>query len=138
MKALALRVGLVVLFVWLGSCAAGIAVSRVAGPDGAAAVTIVRDIGIIILALLYLVTTLIAAAVCFAGAWVIGRFGGRLTAAVRWVNGKVYRVGTLAEGSVERVVVRPLAAAGRAATAAGTFVKRAAGAGVAGEETALR
>jgi hypothetical protein len=122
MKALAIRVGLVVALTGLASCAAGFGIAQI-GAAGAAALA--RDVGVIILALFYLVSVVIWAAVYFGLAWAIGQFGGKVPLGLRWVNRWVYRAETLAEAGVERGAVRPLARASGGAAAARAFLSRA-------------
>jgi hypothetical protein len=124
MKALALRVGVVLLVAAVGSCAAGIGIAQVGGNATAGSV---RDVATIILALLYLVPALIWAAIYFGLAWAIGRYGGKLPAGVHWMAGKVYRTQTIVEGGIDRGVVRPLARGARGVAAAGALLRGVAG-----------
>lgn len=120
MKALAIRLGLILLVAALGSCAAGIGIAQIGGTAAAGSV---RDVATIILALLYLVSALIWAAVFFGLAWVVGRYGAKAPAGVHWLNGKVYRAQTIVEGGVDRAVVRPLARGARGLAAAGALLR---------------
>lgn len=118
MKALLVTVGVSALAALLGSCAAGYAVVTADATSAAAAA---RDVGIIILAVLSLVGSVIAAAIYSGAAWVVGRFGGKGVAGLSWVAVRTRRLEGGAETIVERGAVRPLARTARTLTAARTF-----------------
>jgi hypothetical protein len=94
----------------------------VAGVGGAGVVRALRDLGIIILALLSLVTALIMAAVFGGLAFAVARWGPKAPAGIRWVGAKVLRVDAAVERGSEDYVVRPLAKTASAASAAAAFV----------------
>ena len=121
MKSLAIRVGLIILLVGLGSCAAGFGVSR---SGGSGAVATLRDVGIIILACISLVIAAAWGSIYFGAAWTIGRFGGKALAAPRWVQPMAFKFERAMTDSTERMVIRPLAATSRAVTAGATLVDR--------------
>jgi hypothetical protein len=114
-KRLALMVGLGVLVTFLGSCAAGYAIVQT-GSGGVLAS--VRDVGLLILAPVYLLQAIFWAGVYFGLAWVVGAFGPRIPSALRWTAEKVARVEALTRQGSDRFVVRPLAATVRRATEA--------------------
>jgi hypothetical protein len=121
MKRLAIQVLVVVGFVWLASCAAGFGIARAGGLGG---VTALRDLGIIVLALLSLVTTLIVCVIFFGGAWAVGEFGPKGVGGLRWVGAKVARVEGATVNATERFVVRPLARTSRRAVSSTTLVRQ--------------
>ncbi|MDQ3701502.1 MAG: hypothetical protein M3442_11360 [Chloroflexota bacterium] len=121
MKRLAVLVGVAVLVALLGSCAAGFGVSQA---GGIGLVTVLRDLGIMILALVSLAIALIWGGIYFGLAWVVGHFGGRIPAGLRWVNGKVAVVEGATDRGAERFVVRPLAATAGRLTEGRTFLSR--------------
>jgi hypothetical protein len=111
-KRLALWVGVGVLGVFLGSCAVGYAVVNFGG-EGALAGA--RNVGLMVLALFYLVQALIWSVAYFALAWVIGFYGPKLPQALRWAGGKLATVEQATVSGSERFIVRPLAATVRLA-----------------------
>ena len=124
MKALGIQVGLAVLLAALGSCAAGYVV---AGSAPANALGPLRDLGIIVLALLSLVMAAAWAGIYLGAAWAVGRFGGKGVSALSWVHGRVATLeGAIGRGA-ERMVVRPVAGASGRIAAGSTFVRRLAG-----------
>jgi hypothetical protein len=84
-----------------------------------------RDVAVILMAIFSLVGSLIAAAIYFAGAWAIGRFGQKAVTAVNWVRRKVVLVETKAQSITERAAVRPVARTARLLTAGRTFAEAA-------------
>jgi NhaP-type Na+/H+ and K+/H+ antiporter len=84
-----------------------------------------RDAAVIVLAVFSLVGSLIAAAIFFAGAWAIGRFGQKGVTAVNWVGRKVLMVETKAQSITERAAVRPVARAARLLTTGKSFARAA-------------
>ncbi len=120
-KRLAIVVGVAVLVALLASCAAGFGVSRV---GGVGLVTILRDVGIMILALVSLVIALAWGGIYFGLAWAVGRFGGKLPTGLHWAGGKVTVVEGAAERGTERFVIRPLATTVRRLAEGRTFVRR--------------
>jgi len=118
MKRVLLIAGVTFLAGWIGSCGLGLAVVSTGGPDGVAGL---RDVGIIVLALLGLVPTLIALAAYGGLAWVVERFGGKAVAGLGWVVRKVLWAEGLTEKVVERATVRPVARMARVLTAARAF-----------------
>ncbi|MGH2350992.1 MAG: hypothetical protein ACRDJN_05195 [Chloroflexota bacterium] len=135
MKALGILVGVIVLLALLGSCAAGYGVSRA---GGVGTVTILRDLGIIILAFLSFVMAAIWGAIYFGAAWAVDRFGPKAPAGVRWVGVKVAKAEALAERGTEEGVVRPLAGATRRLTTTATFVKAVGAEGAPASQAAQR
>jgi hypothetical protein len=121
MRPLLVRVGLIVLVVWLGSCAAGAGAAR-AGATGALGA--LRDVGIILLAIVSLVMAALWAGLYLATAWAVGRFGDRAIGLLRRAGTNVQRVERRIDAGTERVVVRPLGRVARLATAATTFLRR--------------
>jgi hypothetical protein len=119
-RQLLVRVGLIVLIVWLGSCAAGAGAARV-GATGALGA--LRDVGIILLAIVSLVMAAIWAAVYLASAWAVGRFGDRAIGLVRRTATGVQRVERGIDAGMERVVVRPLGRMARLGTSATTYLR---------------
>lgn len=120
MKQLGIQVGAIVLAALVLAIVLGYVVSHV---GGAGAVRILRDLSIIILALFYLIPTLIFAGIYFAGAWAIGRFGGKAVGGVHWVRVKTLWVEGHVERGTERFVIRPFARAVRGVTAAVVLVR---------------
>jgi hypothetical protein len=121
-KALGLRVGVIVLVALIGSFAAGYAITAY-GAGGT--VSGLKDVALLILALIYAVYTLVLAVVLFALAFAIGHYGAYLPQGVRWVSAKTSQGETVVDGGLERVVVRPLARTQRLLTTSKTFVARA-------------
>lgn len=113
MKRLLGQAGLALLVAAAGSCGAGFLVSRA---GGSGEVTAMRDVGIIILALFSLVGSMILAAIGFAGAWAIDRFGAKVIGAVQWVGRKELAIERGVEGGLDRFAVRPTARVARALT----------------------
>ena len=101
-----------VLGVFLGSCAVGYAVVNFGGGGALAGA---RNVGLMVLALFYLVQALIWSVVYFALAWVIGFYGPKLPQALRWAGGKLATVEQATRSGSERFIVRPLAATVRLA-----------------------
>jgi hypothetical protein len=106
-KRLGMWVGVGVLGVFLGSCAVGYAVVNYGG-EGALAGA--RNVGLMVLALFYLIQAVIWSVVYFALAWVIGFYGPKLPQALRWTGGKLATVEQATRSGSERYLVRPLAA----------------------------
>lgn len=123
-KRLAIVAGVAVLVALLGSCAAGFGVSQA---GGVGLVTALRDLGMIILALVSLAIALIWGGIYFGLAWLIGHFGGRVPMGLRWVNGKVAVVEGAIDRGAERFVVRPVAATAGRLTAGRTFLSHLGG-----------
>jgi hypothetical protein len=145
-KRLLVIAGVVVLVTLLGSCGAGYAI-HAAGPGNGASVVVagIRDVSVMFLSLFWVITTVLVAGIGFGGAWAIGRFGGKAVTGVSWVRAKVRRVEGLVESGLERVLIRPLAKTARALASGKAFVsasmegtERAAAAGRAGSDAALR
>lgn len=123
MKRILSQVGIALLVAFLASCGAGFALSR----DGdSTALLVLRDLSVIVLALLSLVGTVTAAAVYFGSTWAVDRFGAKAIAGVHWVGRKTYRAETVVEKVMDRFAVRPLAKATRAITSAGSFASASA------------
>ena len=118
-KRLALMVGLGVLVIFLGSCAAGYAIVQT-GSGGVLAG--VRNLGLLVLAPVYLLQALFWAGVYFGLAWVVGAFGPKIPSALRWTAEKVSRVEALTGQGTDRFVVRPLAAVVRRGTEARSLI----------------
>jgi hypothetical protein len=114
-KRLALIVGAAVLIALVFSLIAGYAISAA---GGVAAVTVLRDLGLIILSLFTLVFTFIWLAIYFVAAWGVGHFGRRLPAGIRWAAEKVATASQVTERGAERFAVRPLAGVARRLTTA--------------------
>jgi hypothetical protein len=106
MKALGIQVGVTVLILVLLAIGLGVAVSLF---GGAGAVRVLRDLGIIILAIFSLVMAIVPAAIYFVAAWAVGRYGGKAIGGVRWVGGKTLWVEERAGAGVERFAIRPFA-----------------------------
>lgn len=126
MKSLAIQVLVIVLAVLLGSCGAGFAVSRV---GGAGVVGALRDVAVIILALLYLVMVAVWAGIYFGAAWAVERFGGKGVVGLRWVRNKVMQIDAKIEQTTENTIIRPAARVDRWLAATGTFVESLTGHG---------
>jgi len=109
-KQLLLQAGLAVLAAGVVSCGLGVVTANTGGPG---AMTWLRDIGIIILALFSLVGSLIAFVAYFAGAWAISRFGAKAVFGANWGARKVSWVEDKVEGAVDRAAVRPVAKSAR-------------------------
>jgi hypothetical protein len=120
-KRLALMVGLCVLVIFLGSCAAGYAIVQ-SGSGGV--VASLRNLGLLVLAPIYLLQALFWAGVYFGLAWVVGAYGPKLPIALRWTAEKVALVDTHTGRITDRFIVRPMAATVRRATEARTLVSR--------------
>ena len=118
MKRLALQTIAAMLVALVASIGMGIAISSAGGSAAG-----FRDVAIIILALFSLVGSVVAAAVYFAGAWAVGRYGSKGVAAVAWVGRKVLTVESTANAAVERAAVRPVARTARAFTTGKTFMR---------------
>jgi hypothetical protein len=121
-KSLAIGVGLILLLALIGSCGAGYAISRVQDTP-ATVLGALRDVGVIILALFYLIMVVILAAIYFGLAWVVGEFGHKAVDGVRWIGAKVASASALANRGTEEGVVRPLAGIARYLTTGATFVR---------------
>jgi hypothetical protein len=119
MKRLGLQVGVAVLAAFAVSCGAGFAVSYGGGSD---AVIVLRDIGIILLAIFSLVGTIIFGAVNFGGAWAIGRFGGKATGGLAFVKGWTLKIESKVDSSLDSYIVRPMAKTSRAAAEGTRFI----------------
>ena len=125
-RQLGLIAGGAVLFALLASCGAGYAVSQA---GGSGAVNALRDLGIILLAIFSLIPTLIALAVYFALAFVVGRWGGKAIAGVTWVARKVAMAEGMVNNGLDRAVVRPVAKTARMLTTGKEFVVASMGTG---------
>ncbi|HVG98635.1 MAG TPA: hypothetical protein VNK05_17140 [Chloroflexota bacterium] len=120
-KRLALSVGLCVLVIFLGSCAAGYAIVQ-SGSGGVLAS--LRNIGLLVLAPIYLLQALFWVGVYFGLAWAVGAFGPKVPVALRWTADKVALVDTHVGRIADRFIVRPLAGTVRRTTQARTLVSR--------------
>jgi hypothetical protein len=120
-KRLALMVGLSVLVIFLGSCAAGYAIVQ-SGSGGVLAS--LRNVGLLVLAPIYLLQALFWVGVYFGLAWVVGAFGPKVPVALRWTADKVALVDTHTGRIADRFIVRPLAGTVRRTTQARTLVSR--------------
>jgi hypothetical protein len=116
-RAIGLLVGAIVLIALAISCGAGYAASR----GGAGVVAGVRDVGIIILAILSLIMALLWGAIYFVLAWVLARFGPKGITGLRWVGGKAALVEQKVGHGSEEYIVRPLARTVRRLTTASTL-----------------
>lgn len=107
MKRLAIEVGAITLgiLVLVGVLAAVI----VRQNERPGALAVLRDISVMILALLPLICAIIMAVVLFGAAWGVGRYGAKGVAGLHWVGGKVAHAETLVWNGLERYVARPLA-----------------------------
>ena len=121
MKKIALQAGAAVLAGLLASCGIGYAAA------GTNALTGVRDVAIIILALFSIVGSLVLAAVSFGGTWAIDRFGPKAVAGVRKVGTYVGRAEDVTQNAMEKAAVRPVARASRLLTSGAAFVRAALG-----------
>ncbi len=92
-----------------------------------ASVSGLRDVAIVVLAIFSLVGSVIAGAVYFAGAWALGKFGGKAVTGVAWVGRKVVLVETKTQSLADSTAVRPLARTARALTSGSHFVRAALG-----------
>jgi hypothetical protein len=119
MKALLLQVGIALLVALLVSCGSGYAISSA---GGVGAVTALRDIGIIILAIFYLLTAAIIGGIYFGLAWAVGRFSGKAVFGAGWVARKVFQAEDLVAAGVDRGAVRPVARTARYLTTTKEFV----------------
>ena len=117
MKRIALQTGAAVLAGLLASCGIGYAAA------GTNALTGLRDVAIIILALFSIVGSLVLAAVSFGGTWAIDRFGPKAVAGVRRVGGYVSKAEDVTESVAEKAAVRPAARAARLLTSGASFVR---------------
>ncbi len=120
MKALGIQVGVTVLVTLALAIALGFVVSRF---GGAGVVRVLRDLGIIVLALFSLIMAVVPAAIYFGASWAIGRYGGKALSGVRWVGGKTLWVEERTGAGVERFAVRPFARTTGALTTGTRFVQ---------------
>jgi hypothetical protein len=120
MKQLGLQVGVAVLAAFAVSCGTGFAISYSGGSN---VVIVLRDISIMVLALFSLIGILVFGVVNFAGAWAIGRFGGKATTGFAFVKRWTLKIETKVESSLDRFAIRPLAKATRGATMGLELVK---------------
>ena len=121
MKRLALQTGAAVLVGLLASCGLGYAAS------GTQVTAPFRDVSIIILAVFSLTGSLVLAAVSFAGAWAIDRFGSKAITGVQKAGRLVGRAEDVTQSVVEKATVRPVARTARMLTSGATFVRAAFG-----------
>ncbi len=119
-RAIGLLVGAIVLIALAVSCGAGYAVSR----SGMGAVAGVRDVGIIILAILSLIMALLWGVIYFVLAWALARFGPKGIAGLRWMGDKTALVEQKVGRGSEEYVARPLAKTARSLTMVRTFGSR--------------
>ena len=98
-KRLGLWVGVGVLGVFLGSCAVGYAIVSVGGGGALAGA---RNVGLMVLALFYLIQVAIWSVLYFALAWLIGFYGPKLPQALRWTGGKLTTVEQVTRSGSER------------------------------------
>jgi hypothetical protein len=120
MKQLGLQVGIAVLAAFAVSCGAGFAISYSGGSN---AVIVVRDISMMLLALFSLVGTVVFGVVYFAGAWAIGRFGGKATGGLAFVRRWTLKIEGKVDSSLDSYAIRPLAKTARGATMGVELVK---------------
>jgi hypothetical protein len=121
-KRLGLWVAVGVLGVFLGSCAVGYAIVSVGGGGALAGA---RNVGLMVLALFYLIQVAIWSVLYFALAWLIGFYGPKLPQALRWTGGKLTTVEQVTRSGSERYIVRPLASTVRVATQSRALVSNA-------------
>jgi hypothetical protein len=106
LKALAIRVGLIVFAALLLAIVLGFVVSH---GVGVGAVKVLRDLSVLILAFLTLVSAAIWAAIYLGAAWGVGRYGGLALRGLRWAGTKVLWVEGRVDVGMERFILRPLA-----------------------------
>ena len=121
-KRLGLWVGVGVLGVFLGSCAVSYAIISVGGGGALAGA---RNVGLMVLALFYLIQVAMWSVLYFALAWLIGFYGPKLPQALRWTGGKLTTVEQATRSGSERFIVRPLASTVRVATQSRALVSNA-------------
>ena len=121
MKRLALQTGAAVLVGLLASCGLGFAAAGTSATSG------LRDVAIIVLALFSFIGSVLLAAVSFAGAWAIGRFGSQAVAGAQKVGRLVGRAEDVTQSALEKAAVRPAARMSRLLTSGATFVRAALG-----------
>ena len=121
MKKIALQAGAAVLAGLLASCGIGYAAA------GTSALTGLRDVAIIILALFSIVGSLVLAAVSFGGTWAIDRFGPRAVAGVQKLGTYVSRAEDVTQNAMEKAAVRLAARVSRLLTSGAAFVRTVVG-----------
>jgi hypothetical protein len=112
-------VGGIVLLTLLGSCAAGYLIVT---SGGGAVVQDLRDVSVWILAFFYMLVVLFLGAIYFVLAWLVGFYGPRLPAALRWTGARVTAVEGVTERVAEHYVIRPLARTAALASEGRAFV----------------
>ncbi len=91
----------------LGSCAIGVATVELGGRD---AVTVGRDLGIFVIALMTWISSVIGFAIWFGMAAGTGAATDSMVRGLRWIGKKAGDADEAASRGLERFVVRPLAA----------------------------
>jgi hypothetical protein len=106
LKVFAIQVGLAVLVVFLGSCAAGYLIVNAGGGGILASV---RNVGLLLLAPIYLIQAVFWMGVYFALAWAVGMYGPKIPWALRWSAGKLATADRTIGHGAQEYVVRPVA-----------------------------
>ena len=106
LKVFAIQVGVAVLVILLGSCAAGYLIVNTGGGGNLASV---RNVGLLLLAPVYLIQAIFWTGVYFALAWAVGMYGPKVPWALRWSAGKLATADRKIGHGAQEYVVRPVA-----------------------------
>lgn len=114
MRQLLFWVGGSVIGTLLLSCTIGVAVTQFGGRD---AVTVARDLGIFVIALMTWMSAVVGFAIWFGLAAGIGYGTGAMVRGLRWVAAKAAQADTAIADGLQRYVVRPTSKGAGTATA---------------------